>query len=127
MHYEISENVNLAEFPIQLKLPENTKNINFDKYNRIIYFLTPIGILKKYYDTNKLINTSGDYFLYDTSIEGFSIDINLNNLCYFNKTMVILMHLKSRVRKTLFKTNNTIYFMYYNFEFGYKFIFKGKF
>lgn len=105
-----------SNFPKLFQNIKTKKIMHFDRLQRKIFYLTKEGIFIMHYNTLKSINSEKiETFIRDSSIKNFIMDSYKMNIFYNNINAVILINIKSKIRKTIYNnTNVIIYFLKLN-------------
>lgn len=81
-----------------------------------------MGIFRQFYDSfESIMAVKQETCVEDASIIGFKFDMKLNQIFYFNKSVLTLMNTETKVKKTLFKTDKNIYYIQINPKNQYNF------
>lgn len=93
------------------------KFFEIDRFNKIIYILSETGIDRIYYDNEKSNKEKRrDKFIHDVSVIGFQLDPNNHYMYYYNKHSIILIDISTKVKKTIYSSDNNtkIYYLKLN-------------
>lgn len=116
------------EIPNKIAKKILTKYFEFDRYNKVVYFLSKTGIDRIYYDSeNSIENHKMNKFIFDVTIMGFKLDSNNHHLIYYTKNSIVIVDIFTRIRINIYKTkkHQIIYYLKYEYILGLKFLITG--
>ncbi|KII72606.1 hypothetical protein RF11_06438 [Thelohanellus kitauei] len=102
-------------FPDELQLDEPILHFKINKYTRCIFYHVQRGILRKCYNNHKEIKKAPVLIVEDRRILGIDLDHTNNYLFYYVKNNITLMDLNTMTKLTVYKTEEIITFMNYDF------------
>lgn len=115
--FEDFPDLKLVNFPEEIDLAEDYRQIIFNREKKCAYFLVKSGIISKCYD--KILagrNISEKWVVKDENIDGFDINPAYNYLLYHNHSFVTLLDLEKGYLKTFEDDIFTIIKAFFNPE-----------
>ncbi|KII62753.1 hypothetical protein RF11_08927 [Thelohanellus kitauei] len=103
-------------FPPELQLNEEVINFVFDKHAKCLYYHVKRGILRKCFQLRRDIKKPHVLIIEDRRIMGLYLDPYDYYLYYFTKHKVTLVHLKTLAKRTVYTSEDIIYFLKLDFE-----------